>query len=165
MLKVKDLKEIYKETKALDLLFDKDNDIRSKEIIRKNILALLVEIGELANETRCFKFWSVKPSSSKEIVLEEYIDTLFMILCFCNITEVDLTEDFPSSFDLDIIDTFTLLYNESSSLKVELDKEKIKKLLVIVLHLGDLLNFTIEDLEEGTRIKSEIIRKRFETNY
>lgn len=165
MLKAKDLKEIYKETKELDLLFDKDNPIRSEEIIRKNILALLVEIGELANETRCFKFWSVKPSSSKEVVLEEYIDTLFMILCFSNITEVDLTEEFPNGYDLDIIDTFTLLYKESSSLNINLNKQEIKKLLVIVLHLGDLLNFSIVDLEEGTKRKSEIIRKRFETNY
>jgi len=39
------LEEIYKETKFLDELFDKEADITSNEIIKKNILELLVEIG------------------------------------------------------------------------------------------------------------------------
>ena len=50
-----ELSEIYKETKYLDELFDKQNNIRDEVVIKKNILELLVEIGELANETRCFK--------------------------------------------------------------------------------------------------------------
>lgn len=50
-----DLTNIYKTTKYIDDLFvvRYPND---KEIIRKNRLELLVEIGELANETKCFKY-------------------------------------------------------------------------------------------------------------
>ena len=44
------------------------------------MLALLVEIGELANETRSFKFWSVKPASEKKIILEEFVDGIHFIL-------------------------------------------------------------------------------------
>lgn len=44
------------------------------------MLALLVEIGELANETRCFKYWSNKPASEREVILEEYVDGLHFIL-------------------------------------------------------------------------------------
>jgi dimeric dUTPase (all-alpha-NTP-PPase superfamily) len=47
---------------------------------QKRILALMVEIGELANETRCFKFWSLKPASSREVILEELSDTLHFII-------------------------------------------------------------------------------------
>ena len=52
-----DLTNIYKETKYLDDLFAQKYDIKSPEIIQKYKLELLVEFGELANETRCFKFW------------------------------------------------------------------------------------------------------------
>ena len=41
---------------------------------RKRVLALLVEIAELANETRSFKYWSLKGASEKEVLIEEYVD-------------------------------------------------------------------------------------------
>lgn len=44
------------------------------------IMALLVEIGECANETRCFKDWSDKPASENHIILEEYVDGLHFVL-------------------------------------------------------------------------------------
>lgn len=50
-----DITSIYKETKYLDELFSLQYDIKSPEIIQKYKLELLVEFGELANETRCFK--------------------------------------------------------------------------------------------------------------
>lgn len=53
------IEKIYKETKYLDDLFSLQFDIKSPEIIKKYKLELLVEFGELANETRCFKFWSI----------------------------------------------------------------------------------------------------------
>ncbi len=46
----------------------------------RRVLALLVELGELANETRCFKYWSNKGPSPKEVVLDEYSDALHFFL-------------------------------------------------------------------------------------
>ena len=46
----------------------------------KRLLALIIEIGELANETRCFKFWSNKGASPKEITMDEYADGLHFFL-------------------------------------------------------------------------------------
>ncbi|MGB7594160.1 MAG: dUTP diphosphatase, partial [Erysipelotrichaceae bacterium] len=43
-------------------------------------LALCVEIGELANETRCFKYWSVRDASPKDILLEELEDSIHFLL-------------------------------------------------------------------------------------
>lgn len=160
-----ELSEIYKETKYLDELFDMQNNIREEEIIKKNILELLVEIGELANETRCFKHWSTKGPSEKEIILDEYIDCLFMILYFSNITGITLEEDFPEVIELDIVETFINLYQNTCLLKEGLTKEKVKRLLVDIMYLGRLLEFSIEDLEKGTKHKSKIIQKRFQENY
>ena len=52
------------------------------EIIRAKVLALYVELGELANETRCFKYWSLKPPSSKAAMLEE----ICRCLTFCPVS-------------------------------------------------------------------------------
>lgn len=46
----------------------------------KRILALVVEISELANETRAFKYWSLKGPSEKDVLLEEFSDSIHFIL-------------------------------------------------------------------------------------
>lgn len=165
MVKPNDLKEIYQESKRLDSLFGEQNDLFSDEIIEKNILELLVEFGELANETRCFKYWSIKPMSDKEVILEEYIDCLFMILCFCNMTNVSMDEAFPTATQENIVGTFLTLYKDGLNLKKNLPKETVKQLLVNILYLADLLNFQYEDIKKGVSKKSLIIKKRFKENY
>jgi dimeric dUTPase (all-alpha-NTP-PPase superfamily) len=159
-----DLSNIYKITKQIDEQFALHYG-NEEEIVRKNRLELLVELGELANETRCFKYWSIKQTGEKEKVLEEYIDCLFMTLYFSNITGISLDEEFPSSLNGDIIDTFLSLNKFASSISVVPKKEEVKKILVELDHLAKLLNFTIEDLERVTKIKSKIIESRFNSEY
>jgi len=53
------------------------------------ILALLIEVGEMINETRCFKYWSEKPASEKAIILEEYGDGIHFLLSL----GIDLEDD------------------------------------------------------------------------
>lgn len=160
-----DLTNIYKETKYLDSLFAQKYDIKSPEIIQKYRLELLVEFGELANETRCFKFWLTKKTGERDKILEEYIDCLFMILYFSNITGISLDEDFPIKNNKDdIIKTFLTLYELGVNLDEIPNREQIKKLLIEILYLGKLLGFTLEDLEKETRRKSEIIQKRLNSD-
>ena len=159
-----DLTKIYKETKYLDDLFAEKYG-EDQEIVRKNKLELLVEYGELANETRCFKYWSIKQSGEKEKVLEEYIDCLFMILYFCNITGVSLDEKFPTSDNKDMIDTFLNIYKYTANLDEIPKKEDVKRILVESLYLAELLGFTTDDLERGTMMKSEIVQKRLNMDY
>ena len=159
------IEKIYKETKYLDDLFSLQFDIKSPEIIKKYKLELLVEFGELANETRCFKFWSINQTGKKNRILEEYIDCLFMILYFCNITNVSLRENFSATSNKDIIETFLTLYKLGNDLVQKLEKETAKKLLVEILYLSQLLEFTLEDLTNETKRKSQIIQKRLKSNY
>lgn len=110
---MKELEDIYKETRFLDTLFLQQYNILNPDFIQKNCLELLVEIGELANETRCFKYWSTKKASEKSIILEEWIDCLFMILYFCNILNVSLDEVFPEFESQNIIEIFLDLYRDA----------------------------------------------------
>ena len=159
-----DLTNIYKVTKQIDAEF-KMHYGNDADIVRKNRLELLVEIGELANETRCFKYWSMKQNGDKEKVLEEYIDCLFMTLYFSNITDISFNEEFPSSLNGDIIDTFLSLNRFASDISEVPNKDEIKRVLVELDHLAKLLDFTIEDLERVTNKKRKIIEERFNSEY
>lgn len=56
------------------------------------VLAFLVELSELANETRCFKYWSMNQEQSEK-TLEEYVDGLhfvLQILIETNMTDAEL---------------------------------------------------------------------------
>ena len=108
-----DYTNIYKETRRLDDEFAEKYN-HDEEIRRKNRLELLVELGELANETKCFKYWS-KKTGDKEKILEEYIDCVFMSLYFCHMADVSLEEEFPESLNADIIDTFVTLFKYASN--------------------------------------------------
>ena len=159
-----DLSNIYKVKKQIDEQFALHYG-NEEEIVRKNRLELLVELGELANETRCFKYWSTKQVGEKEKVLGEYIDCLFMTLYFSNITDISLDEEFPSSLNGDIIDTFLSLNKFASDISTKPKKDEVKKVLVELDHLAKLLNFTIDDLEKAAKRKSEIIDDRFNSEY
>ena len=65
-----DLLQLFKLQKLDDRIAK--NMTYNRKIVKRKMLALLVEIGELANETRCFKYWSNKPASEREVILEEY---------------------------------------------------------------------------------------------
>lgn len=74
------LKELYSLQSGLDIEIAKNHNISYESTHEKRLLALIVEIGELANETRCFKFWSNKGPSPKEIIMDEFADGLHFLL-------------------------------------------------------------------------------------
>lgn len=59
--------------KVLDTRIIEEHGLEGQNLFYNMILALQVEIGELANETRCFKHWSNKGPSEKEVILMEYV--------------------------------------------------------------------------------------------
>ena len=61
-----------------------NNPVGGKELLTNTLLGLQVEVSELAQATRCFKYWSTKPPESRERILEEYVDVFHMMLCFAN---------------------------------------------------------------------------------
>ena len=56
------VKKLCEMQKVLDDRIIKEHQLEDKNLEENKILALLVEISELANETRCFKHWSTERS-------------------------------------------------------------------------------------------------------
>jgi len=158
-------KKIYEENKKMDKLFDLFNNESDNEMIEKNIVELLVEIGELANETRCFKYWSVKKSSPKNIILEEYADCFLMALYFCNMTNVKLSEKFQIIEEKNIVKQIKKLYILISKLECDLKKENVKEIFANLVNLGRILNFSDNDIIEGCLLKIDKNKKRMKTGY
>lgn len=88
-----------------------------------------------------------------------------MILYFCNITNISLEEDFPKIKEKDIVESFLTLYEDGSKLIRNFKKETIKKLLVEILYLSSLLDFTLEDITRETKKKSLVIQERLKSDY
>ena len=75
-----DLTNLYQKQAELDQTIAINHQVTYQTTRPRRTLALLVEIGEFANATRCFKYWSNKPSEAQDIVLDEYVDGLHFFL-------------------------------------------------------------------------------------
>lgn len=156
---------VYNENKKLDEAFDVLYDNHNEDIVRKNILELLVEISELANETRCFKYWSVKKVDNREEILEEFADCMLMSLYFCNMIELDIENISLEDTESDIIKQFLKLYEISSKLSISLEKDTIIDILINLVNLGKLLNFSEEEIIDGCLKKIKKNHSRFEMGF
>ena len=75
-----ELTPLLAEQAKLDAHIQQQHQVSYASTREKRILALLVEVGEMINETKTFKFWSTKPSAEKSIILDEYADGLHFLL-------------------------------------------------------------------------------------
>ncbi len=75
-----DLKDLYIKQRELDEEIAKNHNVTYESTRNKRTLSLLVELGEFANATRTFKYWSNKGPESKERVLDEFADGLHFLL-------------------------------------------------------------------------------------
>jgi dimeric dUTPase (all-alpha-NTP-PPase superfamily) len=73
-------KELFEVQRKLDERIVEEHGLQGKYLFDHKLMALKVELAELANEIRIFKFWSKKPPSSKEVVLEEFVDVCHFLL-------------------------------------------------------------------------------------
>ena len=149
--------KVYESNKELDKMFDVFND---REIVKKNKLELLVEIGELANETRFFKYWSNKPMDIN-LVKGEYADCIIMTLYFFNILNISLDEDFPNIDKYDKVDIFGRLYKLASDFYYNSDKNIIKEIFVTLINLGYLIGFNNDDIINACLTKINKDKERF----
>ncbi|MBB5148268.1 MULTISPECIES: dUTP diphosphatase [Ureibacillus] len=78
-----EFKELFNMQAQLDSFIQKNQQINRDVFLEKG-LALTIELAELANETRCFKYWSTKGPSEREVILEEFVDSIHFLLSLGN---------------------------------------------------------------------------------
>lgn len=146
------INSIYEKEKIINAKFKQKYDYSNPDILYKQILELIIEISELAYETKCFKYWKNDKPSPAEITIPEYADCLMITLCLCDLANVDIS-NLPQTSENDMIKLFIKLHNLASQLTFNLDKKLLLEILSNLLNLSKLLGFSDSELEENCSIK------------
>ncbi|MFL6563260.1 MAG: dUTP diphosphatase [Bacillus sp. (in: firmicutes)] len=161
------LEKLFQMQKALDTHIEDKHSLQDEDLFDRKVLALLVEIGELANETRSFKFWSVKPSSAQEVILEEFVDGVHFILSLgieCGY-ETDQLDFNNGESSLNVTEQFLFVYDRIITFQKSRRFEDYTKLFAAYLQLAALLGFTYEEIEKAYFHKNEVNYLRQQNNY
>ncbi len=165
--KIMTLQEWFSMQDELDKYIEEEHGLQNTNLVERKILALLVEIGELANETRCFKFWSKKPASDQAIVLEEFVDGVHFILSIGN--ELGFSDrDIPivsSEANEDLVQSFLKIYQLIDKLRQNRTGESFEELMRQYFILGQSLGFSINDVQTAYKEKNEVNYKRQQEGY
>jgi dimeric dUTPase (all-alpha-NTP-PPase superfamily) len=160
------LQRLYEMQRELDEKIESQHSLRKENLVEEKILALLVELGELANETRCFKFWSMKPASEREVILEEYVDGVHFIL------SLGLTFGFADEFQRglsvsaeSVTGQFNQIYTLISSFKNETSEENFLVLFDAFIELGEMLGYAWEEVERAYLAKNKVNHARQQEGY
>lgn len=180
------LSKLFEMQRELDEHIEHEHPRKPKEDrLAKKILALLVELGELANEWRGFKFWSYDQKPRTKVhktytsvlgieknysnpLLEEYVDCLHFILSIgleLDIPEIYGTEtkwDELTSVETDITQQFLLVFENVNTLVHVIDWLNLFADFYI---LGELLGFTWEQIEQAYLEKNKVNHERQEAGY
>lgn len=159
--------QLFKMQKELDRHIESNHQLQDVDLFERKVLALLVELGELANETRCFKFWSLKPSSPQETVLEEFVDGIHFILSLGIECGFNQEEEYAITLDKteSVTGQFLSVYNGIGYFRKSRSLEHYKELFTAYLNLGEMLGFTPLEIEKAYIEKNEVNYKRQAEGY
>ena len=163
---MKEYNEYYQRNKQLDKIYEERYGDVVSNLYEKNCLELIVEICEFANESKCFKYWTVK-SSDREMLLEEYADCLSMLFCIFNANDVEDILVLDIEFSDDIVLMFNKMIRMCTLLidKGNVDKELLLKIFTYLLHIGKLLDISDKELLDACYMKLGKNIERLNSNY
>lgn len=157
--------KIYERNKYLDTIFiDKYKD--TEDYFKKNCIEFLVELSEFINETKCFKYWSVKKPNLDDMMLE-YADVITMVLYFYNNLGMKLDiNNLPNHIESkNIFDVINYIYLIGTDLINNYSEVLVSDILSNVLYLGKLFNLDENEILEFINKKHKIIEERLNSDY
>lgn len=157
--------ELFKQQKRLDQFIQQNHGLERDDLRERKILAFVVELGELANETRCFKFWSLKESSPKEKVLEEYVDGLHFLLSLGLDMDYVFNELEPEGICEDLTRQFIVVYQAAIQFQQEMEYAGYHQLFQAFVALGEKLGFTREEVIQAYLEKNKVNHQRQKEGY
>lgn len=160
------LKDLYDIQRTLNERILKEHKLDKDSLRSKKFLALFTELGELANETRVFKYWSNKGPSPREVILEEYVDCLHFVLTLgIDHGFEDSSPSLKTSGKEDLTEQFVRVFSCADRLLEKKSEENYMTLLEEFLYLGKLLDFDEDTIEKAYLEKNRINHVRQDTHY
>lgn len=159
------LQEFYSAQAQLDAHIQTQHGVDYPSTRSKRILALLVEVGEMINETRAFKFWSKKGPSEKAIILDEYADGIHFLLSLgLDCGSVKYTYDI-APIKTDLVEQILVVYEAIIQFYQHPSVALFELAFAHYLACIPLLGFTPDDVKEGYFKKLGVNYTRQQTNY
>lgn len=159
------LQELFHMQRELDRYIQSNRKLE-ESVFRKKVLALQVELSELANETRCFKFWSTKGPSDKETLLEEYVDCIHFILSLGIEKGFDSLEEWPApAAEEDLTELFLSAHHGASRFAEQTTAEQYIFLWQTFGALAKALGFSYAEVLAAYVEKNETNYKRQQQGY
>lgn len=158
--------KLFETQRKLDKRIVETHQLQGQSYVSEKVLALLVELGELANETRCFKFWSFKGPSDRPVILEEYVDGLHFILSIgldSNYETVEL--DPQAGAETTLSNCFLNVFSTINKFNQDTSVQNYKDVFETFLVLGYQLGFSNEDIVQAYARKNVINHERQEQGY
>lgn len=147
-MKIK-LTEILNFQSNFDKFIDEVNKVNRADIRKKLHLAMMAELMELCNETRCFNYWSDKKRGKDEEVLSEFADVLSFCLSegieyynLMQVEEIEINEQKIANND-ELTNCFILLIDLFNQIN---DLTSLIKMLKTLLELGLMLGYNFDTL-------------------
>ena len=164
MINTNYIQEVYIKNKELDTEFEIKYLNTVDKYEEKNSISLTVEISELANETKCFKYWSIKTMDIEKTKLE-LADCIMMTLYRYNEFKIEVIPTNLEEPNTDILDTFNKLFQLTSNLYSTKDIELTNQILSNLIHIQKLLKITDEECKKSCFDKINTVRERLYSNY
>ncbi|AOM82288.1 dUTP diphosphatase [Salisediminibacterium beveridgei] len=160
-------KQLFEMQRELDRNIEQSKGLSGQSLLERKFLAFYVELGELANETRCFKFWSDKGPSARQTILEEYVDGLHFLLSVgieLSYESVDVNADHQVQ-EVDQTAAFLSVYRCLEELRQNRALSSYEKLFHAYLMLGVALGFGEADIEGAYHEKNQVNFQRQREGY
>lgn len=159
------LQKLFTMQSALDQYIQSNRQVTEDVFIKKG-LALVVELAELANETRCFKFWSEKGPSERSIILEEYVDSIHFILSLGIEKGFQDLEKWPrNSIDGNLTELFIGTNESILTFLTEPTNVHYEKVWIMYGEIAEKLGFSSEDVLRAYIAKNETNYERQKSGY
>lgn len=160
------INELFLLQKNLDILVCANHKIEDPmSVFVERKLALAVEISELANEVKCFKYWSLKKGDNKEKIGDEYADVLHFVLSHA-IYLGSKKEEYEISGKIynkkELSQMFLNLLKIASTLSSAKDCEEF---LSILFEIAPSLELSISDIDTFYKNKNNVNIQRQKNNY
>ncbi|MEK4532669.1 MAG: dUTP diphosphatase [Solibacillus sp.] len=157
-------RQLFEKQRQLDQFIEENQQVQ-KDVFAEKGLALLVELSELANETRCFKFWSTKGPSKRAVLLEEYVDSVHFMLSLGNMRGF-LLEEWPFlKVKQELTETFLNATQTILTFLQHQTEENYRAMWEQYSIIAYNLDFSIDDVLHAYELKNEKNYERQRNGY
>ena len=158
------LNKLYQRNKELDHIFISKYQEKEPRYFEKNCIEFLVEFGEFVNETKCFKYWSIKKPKMED-VYEEFADCVTMILTMYYVLDLELNTITTHHESNDVLEVIKYIYKQGTKLMKDINEELVRDLLSNLFYLSDLLNLDREEIYKTLSYKQDKVEERLNSDY